>query len=92
MAGDSLPAGGVSCADCHMPYKSEGGGGVKIHRPPAFRVRSITSPIPARPAPPPPPTAKSEQELIRNVIDRQDMVKEVRVKLEEILVGGASHG
>lgn len=69
---------GVSCADCHMPYKSEGG--VK------FTDHQIQSPLNNISAACQTCHRQSEAELIRNVYDRQDMVKEVRVRLEEILV------
>lgn len=69
---------GVSCADCHMPYKSEGGVKFTDHRiqSPLNNISNACQTC----------HRESEQELVRNVIDRQDMVKEVRVKLEEILV------
>ncbi len=69
---------GVSCADCHMPYKSEGG--VK------FTDHKIQSPLNN--------VANSCQvchrqeasELIKNVYDRQDMIIGNRDKLEELIV------
>ncbi|KOH46114.1 ammonia-forming cytochrome c nitrite reductase [Sunxiuqinia dokdonensis] len=69
---------GVSCADCHMPYKSEGGQ--------KFTDHHIQSPLNN--------VANSCQvchreetaTLIKNVFDRQDKVIENRDKLEELLV------
>lgn len=69
---------GVSCADCHMPYAAEGGVKFTDHRiqSPLNNVSNACQTC----------HRQSEAELIRNVTDRQDMVKEVRVRLEEILV------
>jgi nitrite reductase (cytochrome c-552) len=69
---------GVSCADCHMPYMSEGG--VK------YTDHHITSPLSN--------VANSCQvchreetaKLVKNVYDRQDKIIENRNKLEELLV------
>lgn len=69
---------GVSCADCHMPYKSEGGQ--------KFTDHHIQSPLNN--------VANSCQvchreetaNLLKNVFDRQDKVIENRDKLEELLV------
>jgi len=69
---------GVSCADCHMPYKSEGGQ--------KFTDHHIQSPLNN--------VANSCQvchreetdKLIKNVYERQDRIIENRDKLEEILV------
>ena len=69
---------GVSCADCHMPYQSEGG--VK------FTNHKIQSPLNN--------VANSCQvchreeanTLIGNVIERQDQIIENRDKLEELVV------
>jgi nitrite reductase (cytochrome c-552) len=69
---------GVSCADCHMPYKSEGGMKFTDHK--------IQSPLNNISAACQTCHRQSEAELVRNVYDRQDMVYEVRVILEEILV------
>lgn len=69
---------GVSCSDCHMPYKTEGG--MK------FTDHQIQSPLNNIAAACQTCHRQSEAELIRNVYDRQDMVKEVRVKLEDALV------
>lgn len=69
---------GVSCADCHMPYKSEGGQ--------KFTDHHIQSPLNN--------VANSCQvchreeaaTLVKNVYDRQDKIIENRDKLEEMLV------
>ncbi|MFA8433676.1 MAG: ammonia-forming cytochrome c nitrite reductase [Marinifilaceae bacterium] len=69
---------GVSCADCHMPYKSEGGQ--------KFTDHHIQSPLNN--------VANSCQvchreetdKLIESVYDRQDKIIENRDKLEELLV------
>ncbi|TLX76058.1 ammonia-forming cytochrome c nitrite reductase [Labilibacter sediminis] len=69
---------GVSCADCHMPYKSEGGQKFTDHK--------IQSPLNN--------VANSCQvchrqetaNLIANVYDRQDKIIENRDKLEELIV------
>ncbi|MDK2910723.1 MAG: hypothetical protein PWR20_2291 [Bacteroidales bacterium] len=69
---------GVACADCHMPYRSEGGVKFTDHR--------IQSPLNNM--------ANSCQvchrqeagTLIANVIERQDKIIEIRDQLEELLV------
>jgi len=69
---------GVSCADCHMPYKSEGGQKFTDHK-----MQSPLNNI-----------ANSCQvchreeagTLLKNVYDRQDAIIENRDKLEELLV------
>ncbi len=69
---------GVSCADCHMPYKSEGGQ--------KFTDHHLQSPLNN--------VANSCQvchridadKLIANVFDRQKKATETRLKLEDILV------
>ncbi|MBN2165209.1 MAG: ammonia-forming cytochrome c nitrite reductase [Marinilabiliaceae bacterium] len=69
---------GVSCADCHMPYKSEGGQ--------KFTDHHIQSPLNN--------VANSCQvchreetsKLVESVIERQDKIIENRDKLEELLV------
>lgn len=69
---------GVSCADCHMPYISEGG--VK------YTNHHITSPL-TNPANSCQVCHREETEvLIKNVYDRQDKIIENRDKLEELLV------
>lgn len=69
---------GVSCADCHMPYKSEGGQ--------KFTDHHLQSPLNS--------VANSCQvchreeasKLIENVYSRQQKALETRLKLEDILV------
>ncbi len=69
---------GVSCADCHMPYKSEGGQ--------KFTDHHIQSPLNN--------VANSCQvchreetaKLVQNVYERQDKIIQNRDKLEELLV------
>jgi nitrite reductase (cytochrome c-552) len=69
---------GVSCADCHMPYKSEGGQ--------KFTDHHIQSPLNN--------IANSCQvchreetaKLVKNVYDRQDKIISNRDRLEELLV------
>ena len=69
---------GVSCADCHMPYRTQGGQKFTDHR--------IQSPLNNIANSCQTCHRQSEEELIRNVYDRQDMVKEVRTRLESVLV------
>lgn len=65
---------GVSCADCHMPYKSEGG--VK------FSDHHITSPLAKIDRTCQTCHRESEETLRQNVYDRQAKVFEVRNLLE----------
>jgi nitrite reductase (cytochrome c-552) len=69
---------GVSCADCHMPYMTEGGQKFTDHR--------IQSPLNNIVNACQTCHRQSEAELIRNVHDRQDMIKELRTRLEDVLV------
>lgn len=69
---------GVSCADCHMPYISEGG--VK------FTNHHVTSPLKYINQACQTCHRESEATLMKNVYDRQDKVAEVRHKAEELLV------
>ena len=69
---------GVSCVDCHMPYMSEGGQKFTDHR--------IQSPLNNIANSCQVCHRQKEQELIKNVYDRQDKVFEIRQKLEEALV------
>ena len=68
---------GVSCADCHMPYKSEGG--VK------YTDHHITSPLANIDRTCQVCHRQSEEELRRNVYDRQRMASEKRTRLEKEL-------
>lgn len=69
---------GVSCADCHMPYMSEGG--VK------FSDHHITSPLRNIDRTCQTCHRESEEELRQNVYDRQAKALEVRNALEQQLV------
>ncbi|NUM79706.1 ammonia-forming cytochrome c nitrite reductase [bacterium] len=68
---------GVSCADCHMPYRSEGG--VK------FTDHHIQSPLNNIANSCQVCHRESEETLRKNVFDRQDKVIEVRSRLESAL-------
>ncbi len=69
---------GVSCADCHMPYISEGGQKYTSHH--------VTSPL-ANPANTCQVCHRQETErLIADVESIQDKIKQNRDKLEELLV------
>ncbi|MBB6460411.1 ammonia-forming cytochrome c nitrite reductase [Flammeovirga kamogawensis] len=69
---------GVSCADCHMPYKTEGGQ--------KFTDHHIQSPL-ANPANSCQVCHRQEEkELIENVYSNQRKVKERTKRLEKILV------
>ena len=61
---------GVSCADCHMPYKREGG--IK------FTDHHITSPLQNIEATCQVCHRESEATLMANVYDRQDKISELR--------------
>jgi nitrite reductase (cytochrome c-552) len=69
---------GVSCADCHMPYKSEGGQKFTDHH-----LQSPLNNVEASCA-----VCHREKTitLIQNVYDRQDKIIQNRDKLEELLV------
>lgn len=69
---------GVSCADCHMPYKSEGGQKFTDHhlQSPLNDVAN-TCQVCHR---------EETETLVKNVYDRQDKIIENRDKLEELLV------
>ncbi len=69
---------GVSCADCHMPYKTEGG--VKItdhHIQSPLNNISNSCQVCHR---------ESEETLRQNVYDRQDKIFELRAIVENLLV------
>jgi nitrite reductase (cytochrome c-552) len=68
---------GVSCADCHMPYKSEGG--VK------FTNHKIASPLENIAGSCQVCHRESEATLTKNVNDRQDRVKELLLLSEDAL-------
>ena len=69
---------GVSCADCHMPYRAEGGVKFTDHRiqNPLNNVANACQTCHREP----------EAVLVQNVYDRQDAVYAVRTRLEESLV------
>lgn len=69
---------GVSCADCHMPYKSEGGQ--------KFTDHHIQSPLNNTSNACQVCHREETSKLIANVYDRQNKAKENRLKLEEMLV------
>jgi nitrite reductase (cytochrome c-552) len=69
---------GVSCADCHMPYKSEGGQ--------KFTDHHLQSPLNNVEASCAVCHREKTMTLIKNVYDRQDKILQNRDKLEEILV------
>jgi nitrite reductase (cytochrome c-552) len=69
---------GVACADCHMPYKSEGG--VK------FTNHKISSPLENIAGSCQVCHRESEQTLTRNVSDRQDKITELKLIAERALV------
>ncbi len=68
---------GLSCADCHMPYKSEGG--VK------FTNHKIQSPLNDVASSCGVCHRENEETLIKNVNDRQDKIRELRVQAEKSL-------
>ena len=69
---------GVSCADCHMPYKSEGGQKFTDHKmqSPLNNIANSCQVC----------HREEESTLMTNVYDRQDKIIENRNKLEEQLV------
>ncbi|EDM28977.1 nitrite reductase, formate-dependent, cytochrome [Lentisphaera araneosa HTCC2155] len=69
---------GVSCADCHMPYKTEGG--VK------FSDHQIISPLANIQNTCQVCHRQSEGEFMKNVFERQDKILESRQQLEKLLV------
>jgi nitrite reductase (cytochrome c-552) len=69
---------GVSCSDCHMPFKTEGA--MK------FTDHQIQSPLSDVSASCQTCHRESEADLVQNVYDRQDMVYNLRDKLADLLV------
>lgn len=69
---------GVSCADCHMPYKSEGGQ--------KFTDHHIQSPLDNVANSCQVCHREETERLVQNVYERQDKIIENRDKLEELLV------
>ncbi len=68
---------GVSCADCHMPYKREGG--IK------FTYHHLQSPLADVSSSCQVCHRQSEEELIANVVDRQQKISELRRIVEKNL-------
>ncbi len=69
---------GLACADCHMPYRSEGG--VK------FTNHKIASPLENMASTCQVCHRESEQTLLQNVLDRQEKVRQLAGIAEELLV------
>lgn len=69
---------GVSCADCHMPYKNEGG--VK------FTNHKIASPLENIAGSCQVCHRESEQTLTKNVNDRQEKITELKLLAEKAIV------
>jgi nitrite reductase (cytochrome c-552) len=69
---------GVSCADCHMPYKSEGGQKFTDHKmqSPLNNIANSCQVC----------HREETATLMLNVYERQDKIIENRIKLEEMLV------
>jgi nitrite reductase (cytochrome c-552) len=69
---------GVSCADCHMPYKTEGGVKTTDHhiQSPLANIANSCQVC----------HRESEETLRKNVYDRQDKINELLVTAEDILV------
>lgn len=69
---------GVSCADCHMPYKSEGGQKYTDHhiQSPLNNVANACQVC----------HREETKKLVANVYDRQQKAAETRLKLEGLLV------
>lgn len=69
---------GISCADCHMPYKTEGSQKITDHK--------VQSPLNNMESSCMVCHRESKEELIKNVYDRQDKVYQQKLILEELLV------
>ena len=69
---------GVSCADCHMPYKSEGGQKFTDHhlQSPLNNIANSCQVC----------HREEASQLVKDVYDRQDRVIEIRDELEKLLV------
>jgi nitrite reductase (cytochrome c-552) len=69
---------GIACADCHMPYRSEGGVKFTNHwmRSPLADISGSCQVC----------HRESEEALLRNVHDRQDRVRELQILAEDALV------
>ena len=69
---------GISCADCHMPFRSEGGVKFTDHR--------MTSPLNNISNSCQVCHRDETEKLIQNVYERQDRIAEIRYQLERMLV------
>ncbi|UZR98906.1 ammonia-forming cytochrome c nitrite reductase [Chondrinema litorale] len=69
---------GVSCADCHMPYKAEGGQKFTDHqiRSPLANVANSCQVC----------HRQEKEDLIQDVYDRQSKIKKIQSNLEELIV------
>lgn len=69
---------GLSCADCHMPYRTEGGQKFSDHhvQSPLNNIANSCQVC----------HRESAEELRANVVERQDKIMESRIALEDILV------
>jgi nitrite reductase (cytochrome c-552) len=69
---------GVSCADCHMPYMSEGGQKFTDHKmqSPLNNIANSCQVC----------HREETEKLVQDVYQRQDMIMEGRIKLEKLLV------
>ncbi len=69
---------GVACADCHMPYRREGGE--------KFTDHHIQSPLNNIANSCQVCHRESEETLRQNVFDRQDTIRELRIRTEDVLI------
>lgn len=71
-------ARGVSCADCHMPYRAEGGQKFTDHhiRSPLANVANACQVC----------HRQEKEDLVADVVQRQSQIKKIQLKLEELLV------
>lgn len=69
---------GVSCADCHMPYRREGGVKFTDHKTQS-PLNNIANSCQVC-------HRESEETLRQNVFERQDKIKELRLSAEDLLV------
>ncbi|HNY30342.1 MAG TPA: ammonia-forming cytochrome c nitrite reductase [Fibrobacteria bacterium] len=69
---------GLACADCHMPYKTQGGMKFSDHhiRSPLSNIANSCQVC----------HRESAEELTRNVNERQEKIQEERILLEDVLV------
>lgn len=69
---------GVSCADCHMPYRREGGVKFTDHKAQS-PLNNIANSCQVC-------HRESEETLRQNVFERQDKIRELRLKAEDVLL------